>query len=137
MAVANKIIVDTGPLVGFVDRSDQWHDWAKAQFDRLPSPMLTCESVLSEASYLLNGQTDQLFEMIDIGALEIAPLFPEHNHRLRNLMHSYAPRMQLADACIVHLSELHPSAGVLTTDVADFRIYRRNRNEKLPLIVPS
>jgi predicted nucleic acid-binding protein len=136
MAAADRIIIDTGPLVGFLDESDQWHAWGKARFAELPSPMLTCEPVLSEASYLLEGQSDRLFEMIDLGALEIVPLFPAHNARIRTLMHSYAPRMQLADACLVRLSELYPAARVLTTDGADFRIYRRNRTEKIPLILP-
>lgn len=135
-AARDRIIVDTGPLVGFLDESDQWHTWAKARFAELPSPMLTCEPVLSEASYLLEGQGDRLFEMIELGALEISPLFPVHTARIRALLHGYAPRMQLADACLVRLSELYPAARVLTTDAADFRIYRRNRTEKIPLILP-
>lgn len=136
MAATARIIIDTGPLVGFLDESDQWHAWAKARFAELPSPMLTCEPVLSEASYLLEGQSDRLFEMIDLGALEIVPLFPAHNTRIRGLLRSYAPRMQLADACLVRLAELHPAARVLTTDATDFRVYRRNRTEKIPLILP-
>lgn len=51
-------------------------------------------------------------------------------------MARYAGRMQFADACLVRLSELHPTAQVLTTDTRDLRIYRRNRNERLPLIAP-
>jgi predicted nucleic acid-binding protein len=136
MVAIGKIIVDSGPLVGFLDKWDQWHDWTVARFAELPGPFLTCEAVLSEACFLLNEQRDQLLEMVDMGGLEIAPLFREHATRVRDLMRSYSPRMALADACIVRLSELHPAAQVLTTDAADFRIYRRNRTEKLPLIAP-
>jgi predicted nucleic acid-binding protein len=133
---AAKVIIDTGPLVGFLDASDQWHNWAREQFSELPSPMLTCESVLSEASYLLGDLSDGLLEMVQLNALEIEPLLPAQGVRIRELMRRYAPRMQLADAGVVRLSELHPAAQVLTTDAADFRIYRRNRREKLPLILP-
>jgi predicted nucleic acid-binding protein len=133
---AARVIVDTGPLVGFIDTDDQWHGWARAQFAELPCPMLTSEAVLSEACYLLGHLSDRLLEMVQLNALEIEPLFPTQGARIRELMRRYAPRMQLADACIVRLSELHPTARVLSTDTADFRIYRRNRSEKLPLILP-
>ena len=40
------------------------------------------------------------------------------------------------DASLVVLSELHPKAKITTTDVRDFTVYRRFRNEALPLIHP-
>ena len=36
----------------------------------------------------------------------------------------FAPRMDLADACLVALAARDPDAVVLTTDVRDFSIYR-------------
>jgi hypothetical protein len=70
---------------------------------------------LSAASYLLGGQSDRLFELIDLGAYEIALLFPAHTARIRKLMRSYAPRMQLADACLVRIGQnfFHPGLGKL------------------------
>ncbi len=135
---APSVILDTGPLVGFLDASDQWHTWSLARFLELPSPMLTCEAVLSEATYLLGGGSavDQLFEMIELGALEVVPLLPRETPKIRGFMARYGSRAQLADACVVRLSELHRNCRVLTTDGTDFRIYRRHRNERLPLIAP-
>jgi predicted nucleic acid-binding protein len=135
---APSVILDTGPLVGFLDSSDQWHEWSVARFGELPSPMLTCEAVLSEATYLLGGgpATDRLFEMMELSALEIAPLFPAESPKIRAFMTRYAGRAQLADACLVRLSELHPKARVLTCDGEDFRIYRRHRSERIPIISP-
>ena len=46
-------LLDTGPLVAFFDRTDQYHDWAVRQWVRAPIPMLTCEPVIAEALYLL------------------------------------------------------------------------------------
>lgn len=133
-----SIILDTGPLVGFLDGSDQWHEWSLAQFGELPSPMLTCEAVLSEATYLLGGgpAAERVFEMIELGALEVAPLFPRESAKIGAFMVRYAGRAQLADACVVRLSELYPRARVLTTDTNDFRIYRRHRSERIPIIAP-
>lgn len=100
--------------------------------------MLTCEAVLSEATYLLRGgpAADRLFKMVELGALEIAPLFPHESPKIRAFMKRYAGRAQLADACVVRLSELHPLARVLTSDGADFRVDRRNRPDRIPIIAP-
>ncbi len=132
-----RIILDTGPLVGFIDADDQWHDWSVARFNELPGPFLTCEAVVSEATHLLGeGGDARLCEMIEAGVLEILPLLPRETRRLKQLMADYAGRMQYADACLVRLSELNPAAKILTTDRRDFRIYRRNGKERLPLVAP-
>ena len=50
----------------------------------------------------------------------------------------YADRKpDLADLCLIRLSETNPSLPVITTDVRDFRIYRRGRREMIPLIHPD
>jgi hypothetical protein len=81
----------------------------------LALPLSTCAPVSSEASYLLGGQSDRLFEMIDLGAYETAPLFPAHTARIRKLLRSYAPRVQLADACLVRNGQsfFHQGLGKL------------------------
>jgi uncharacterized protein len=49
----------------------------------------------------------------------------------------YADRKpDLADLCLIRMSELHPNLPVVTVDPEDFRIYRRNKREVIPLIVP-
>ncbi len=45
-------------------------------------------------------------------------------------------RPDLADLCLIRLSELNPNHSVITVDVADFRVYRRNSREVIPLIHP-
>ena len=85
MAAPNGILLDTGPLVGFLDASDQWHTWSVARFGELPGPMVTCEAVVSEAVFLLGGgaAAARIFEMIELGALEIVPLLPKEAGRIR------------------------------------------------------
>ena len=47
------VIVDTGPIVALLDADERHHGWARMQFESLNAPLLTCESVLSEACFLL------------------------------------------------------------------------------------
>lgn len=42
----------------------------------------------------------------------------------------------LADLCIIRMSELHPRHSVLTVERTDFRVYRRNKREAIPLVCP-
>ena len=44
--------------------------------------------------------------------------------------------MSVADACLVRMSELDRNSSVLTLD-PDFLIYRRNRSQNIPTIMPS
>jgi uncharacterized protein len=46
-------IVDTGPLVAFLDRAEQHHRWVVEQLQEMVPPLLVCEPVLAEAMYLL------------------------------------------------------------------------------------
>lgn len=47
-----KAIVDTGVLVAVVNKNDRYHVWAVQQFAGIFSPLLTCEAVISESSFL-------------------------------------------------------------------------------------
>jgi predicted nucleic acid-binding protein len=60
----------------------------------------------------------------------------EEANALHGLIFKYRDRMDLADASIVRLSELHPRAKVLTVDKADFKIYRRFGREHIPCEFP-
>ena len=48
-----KPIADTGLLVGFLDASDQFHDWAAECFDELRTALTTCEAVIAETDPFL------------------------------------------------------------------------------------
>lgn len=50
------------------------------------------------------------------------------------LTHACGARMDYADACLVRLSELHRERVIVTTDAKDFRLYRRLRRKRLPLL---
>jgi hypothetical protein len=129
------LIADTGLLVGFLDASDQYHEWAKGQFDRIHGSLVTCEAVLAETEYLAQGSGPRLMEMVRRGALQVEHLLPGEALSLAMLMTKY-PKMQLADACIVRLSEILPKAVVYTTAKRDFSVYRRKGKETINTITP-
>jgi hypothetical protein len=74
---------------------------------RVTEPLLTYEAVLAEAAFHLGN------------AVRYADRPPD-----------------LADLCLIKMSELHPKHPVITTDLGDFRIYRRGRREAIPIIHP-
>jgi predicted nucleic acid-binding protein len=49
------VMVDAGPLVAYLKRDEVDHAWAQARFRELRQPLLTCDAVLSEAFFLLQG----------------------------------------------------------------------------------
>lgn len=128
-------VADTGLLVGFLDASDQYHQWAAKCFGTLRGPLTTCEAVLAETEYLVPGSGPLLMEMANQGSLRIVPMVPAESGRLGALMKRYS-KMQLADACVVRLSEILLDAVVYTTDKRDFGVYRRNGREVINMVTP-
>jgi len=56
---------------------------------------------------------------------------------LQELARRYADhRPDLADLCLIRMSELYPRRLVITVDEEDFRLYRRNKREVIPLLCP-
>jgi len=130
-----KPVADTGLLVGFLDSSDQFHEWAAKCLAELRTSLTTCEAVIAETEYLASGSGPLLMEMVRRGTLQLVALLPTEADALGALMKRY-PKMQLADACVVRLSEIVPNAVVFTTDKRDFGIYRRRRNEAIKTVTP-
>jgi len=132
-------ILDTGPLVGSLDRSDQWHEWAVKAFATIRQPAVTCDAVISEACFLLRGTPDsrgKLFALIERGILKVVPVLPDESPAVRTLLSRYGQRMDYADACLVRLAELNRNHTIVTTDIEDFRIYRRFGRQTLSILVP-
>lgn len=131
-----KAIADTGFLVAFANRNDHHHAWALGVAERLTEPLLTCEAVLAETAFHL-GSSAVVLGCLRDGLVRSAFVLSEHLPRLAELAARYADRKpDLADLCLIRLSELHPRHPIITTDLGDFRIYRRGRREVIPLIHP-
>jgi predicted nucleic acid-binding protein len=129
-----KAIADTGFIVAFVNRNDQYHTWATAFAGHIDEPLLTCEAVLAEAVFQLSSASIVLGLLQD-GLLRLSFQLQENIDQVEELAVRYHDRQpDLADLCLVRMSELYPRHTIVTVDM-DFR-YRRNRREAIPLICP-
>jgi predicted nucleic acid-binding protein len=130
-------IADTGFLVGFANRKDRFHRWAISVAEQITEPLLTCEAVLAETAFHL-GSCLVVLGMIREGLVRLAFDCNEHLAQLEGLAKRYADRRpDLADLCLIRMSELHPKLPVITVDHEDFKIYRRNKREIIPIICPA
>jgi predicted nucleic acid-binding protein len=128
-------IADTGFLVALLQAHDAHHGWAIEVAKQVTWPLLTCESVLSETAFQVRSSCLPLDMMRD-GMLSLAFEFASNAEHLRDLAMRYADRRpDLADLCLIRMSELYPRHVVLTVD-QDFRVYRRNKREAIPLLCP-
>ncbi|UXE63310.1 MAG: PIN domain-containing protein [Woronichinia naegeliana WA131] len=132
-----NIVIDTGVLVAYLNRREQWHDWAKIQLAQIQSPLLTCEAVIVETCFLLKncyGAKDLIFALIKSGNLVIIFSLEKEISQIEFLMKRYENvPMSLADACLVRMSELILGSCILTLD-SDFQIYRKNNDQVIDLI---
>jgi len=132
-----KEIADTGLIVALLFRNDHFHRWALEAF-RKHAPFLTCDAVLAEAASFCPDPTAVL-KLVTRGDLIIDPSFllaKEASH-LAALATKYADRpMDLADACLVRMSELHTKCRVWTVDRNDFSTYRRMGRRTIPCEFP-
>lgn len=131
-----KGIADTGFIVAFGSRSDNHHDWAVNIAKRLTEPLITCEAVLAEAAFHL-GSSSYVLALVRDQLLVLDFSCAENLEQLLLLARRYEGRRpDLADLCVIRLSELYPRHTVITVDEADFRIYRRNKREVIPILCP-
>jgi hypothetical protein len=131
-----KGIADTGLIVAFGNRTDRFHHWALEVAKSITEPLLTCESVLAEAAFHL-GSVSYVLPLVKDGMLQAAFEMPKHFGRLAELAKRYSDRNpDLADLCLIRMSELFPQHTILTIDEQDFRVYRRNRRETIPILCP-
>lgn len=131
-----RAIADTGFLVAFANRRDSHHQWAVELAERVTEPLLTCEAVLAETAFHL-GSSALTLAFVRDGLVRLSFAANDHISRLAELASRYADRKpDFADLCLIRLSELYPQYPVVTTDVSDFRVYRRGRREAIPLIYP-
>jgi uncharacterized protein len=135
-----RVVIDTGPIVALLNRRDRHHAWARQVLDTVEPPIFTCEAVISEACFLLgrlaDGQ-DAVLGLLSNDVLRVDFRMLSEIDALRGLMRKFANvPMSLADACLVRMTELDVQCVLLTLD-RDFRVYRRNRRQVIPTIMPG
>lgn len=134
------LLIDSGPLVAFLDRSDQYHEWAVQQFSQLSTGPVTCEGAIIEATHLLTDagvQPGGVLELVRRKIISVQFDLESNLDRVLSLMKKYADTpMDFVDSCLVTMTEAKRDCRLLTLD-SDFRIYRRFERQTIPLITPS
>jgi uncharacterized protein len=133
-----QILLDTGPLVALLARSDSRHQICVETFAKLAPPLLTCWPVITEAAWLLRKQVrpiDRLADAHTAGMFVLLPLDGESLAAIAAIMRHYEDSgIQFADAALAHLAERENIRTVFTTDRRDFSIIRLKRNRPLKLL---
>lgn len=130
-----KRIADTGLLKAALDRDDVAHGWAAGEL-RAHAPFHTCEAVLDELAFLLGTPIPGLQLLVN-GDLRLNFDLTTEAQAVIGLLRKYRDRqMDLADACILRMTELEPRCKVWTVDREDFRVYRRHGRQTVPCEFP-
>jgi uncharacterized protein len=137
--VTKAVLLDAGPWVAYLRRADRHHVWAREQFSARET-FLSCEVVLAEVCARLQyHRNDPLaaLEFVRTGVVALDFNLQTQLVFVQNLMRKYSDQpMDLADACLVRMTEIEARSLVVTTD-ADFKIYRRNGHEVVPCVLPD
>jgi predicted nucleic acid-binding protein len=133
------ILADTGALVALLDRREKFHTWAVEQSRTMSPPLITCEAVLAELCFLVIDVPKGVPSVRDnlaSGAWAVDFSLRTEWERVFALMDTYSDQpMSLADGCLVRMSEQRPDSKVFTLD-RHFQVYRRNRRQGIPVIIP-
>ena len=131
-----KGIADTGFLVALVNSRDSRHEWALRVAEQVTEPLLTCEPVLAETAFRLRN-VGLVLQMVTEQFLTLSFDCNDNVLQLTALAKTYQGRKpDLADLCLIRMSEIYPKHSVITVDAEDFRVYRRNKREIIPMISP-
>ncbi len=138
--MTEAVLLDTGPLVAFLNGRDRYHEWSKGILAGVDAPLFSCEAVLSEACFLLRharGGGEAVLKLVDRGLVRIPFRLEAENAPVRRLLTRYADvPISLADACLVRMSEQVPNAVVLTLD-RDFKVYRKHGRHVIRTVMPQ
>lgn len=122
------LLLDTGPFVALLDRSERNHERCVAFFRDFRGRLITTEPVLTEAVYLLGPSFSRQKPALDFvlaGGAELVPMMPALLKRCALLMSKYSDvPMDFADATLVAVAEALGIRDVLTLDRRGFSVYR-------------
>jgi hypothetical protein len=133
-----KAILDTGPWVALIDRSESRHAECVRWLKNFSGRLYSTEAVLTEVLYLLDFSTIAQGAALDFvlkAVVEIVPVNTESLKRIKNLMNKYADLpMDFADATIVCLAMDADMQNIVTFDRKDFSIYKLPKKKSFTIM---
>lgn len=126
-----RILMDTGPWVALIDRSENRHGESAEWFRQFDGEIFSTEAVLTEVLYLLNFSSRAQSAAIDFvlkGAITLVPSSMGSLRAVQALMKKYQDLpMDFADATLVSVAQDMGVYDIATFDRKDFGIYRAGR----------
>jgi len=133
-------LIDTGPLVAYLDRADPMHHSVAETLDGLSAQVATTGAVITEAMHLLADAPDgplllaEFVQAADLRIFESTRL--EQIRRAVALMRKYSDTpMDFADATLVLLAEEMGTLEMLTLDRRGFSTYRTAKGKRFSLVL--
>ncbi len=128
-----KVLLDTGPLVAWLDQGDGDHTRCAAFFADYQGPFVTTWPVLTEVCHLLPRHiVGRFMRWVAAGGMTVRELAPTAADDIATLMEKYGDLpMDLADASLVWLAGEMGLDEIATLDVTDFGIYRLPGGKRL------
>ena len=125
--MADQLLLDTGALVGLLDRSQNVHNACVEFYSSWRGPVVTTEAVITETIHLLSNVRNGGLACLDFvleGGTLLVPSTELSLKRCRALLEKYADLpIDFADATLIVLAEELNTDLIFTFD-GDFRIYR-------------
>ena len=139
----NICLLDTGPLVALLDRSEPDHHQVQNRMARLAgSRLVTTGAVITEVFYFLSDVQDgpaSLVSFLDVSSTEVRDAFnAEALAAAVRLMGKYADvPMDFPDATLVWTAEMAGADAILTLDRRGFSSFRIGKNRRFKLLLDA
>ena len=132
-----QVIMDTGPWVAFIDRSETMHKKCIEWLRQFQGRIYSSEAVLTEVLYLLHFSVkaqSAAIEFVLNGAITLVPLSLESLKKSKKLMEKYKDiPMDYADATLVSLANDLFTRHIVTFD-NHFNIYRPSSKQPFMIL---
>lgn len=135
-------LVDTGPLVAYLDGSDPEHARAVASLDGWKGRLVTTSAVVTEAMHLVAEAREGprlLAQLLAAASVEVHDFTqPVDLPPVVDLMERYSNvPMDFADATLVLLAEALGAHDIVTLDRRGFSTYRTRKGKALRIVRES
>jgi predicted nucleic acid-binding protein len=132
------VLLDTGVIVALLDGSEKFHRACSEAVRTVEAPLVTCEPVIAESCFLLrnlSGAPEAVIENVLAGIFQLPFQLSREAASLKQILRKYRDRkIDLADACLIHLADQFEAADILTLD-KDFQIYRWGTNKPFRILL--
>ena len=140
LAFVKTWIVDTGPLVAYLDASDPAHTKVAPRWDDFRGRLVTTSAVITETMHFVAASPRgprQLAELVAASGMEVYDLTrPPELQEAAALMEKFADTpMDFADATLVLLAEALGIDDIFTLDHRGFSIYRTRDGRSLQSVL--